>query len=49
MTAMIIILVVFALMVFIPLRLCWAAKDYRCAKCGKVILKEKIYCKECEK
>jgi hypothetical protein len=49
MTAMIIILVVFALMVFIPLRFCQAAKDHRCVKCGRIISKEKIYCEECEK
>ena len=49
MTAMIIILVVFALMVFIPLRFCQAAKDHRCVKCGKVVPEGKDYCKECER
>lgn len=48
MTTLIIILVVFALMVFIPLRFAKAAKDSRCVKCGKVVPVGKDYCKECE-
>jgi hypothetical protein len=49
MTAIIIILVIFALMIFIPLCLCWAAKDSRDAECERIISKEKIYCEGREK
>lgn len=44
-----IIIAVIVLFIVSILGLCDAAKDSRCAKCGKVIEEGECCCKECEK